>query len=432
MDRLLWHHYNWKEWNARKFREFITDKDIKHKAIIQHYPSVFRIGAEDGDIYEFPITNTVHQKIVFVDKGREKYLLPVIYEEEFPIKPVETFECLIKKSDKTVYHFVKKVKSIKIPADAEGKTFREFIDSFNPVQHSHPKHWTLMKLLAIASKYKGIGVCACSTPAFGKNANFTLLKYMLTRVSTHKSPTPAMLYQAILTNDVIIFDEFTTTKADVIEPIESTILGLKDSTPELPKEALTIGSQKAEADLVNKSVVFTYNRLDNLKDGSKFLDHKWSNPDAFKSRFPQFLFQGRVLETMTNPTAQEIKDTLATRDADFKSIARQISYWTQNLSTQLKGFDRSASSLKERHYTNAEGWLDAIEAYCETQLEFTEYLIELNSMRHDYDLMVKGLEPTVPTEFMKYEKQELKQKAQAETKLVKEHTIVSAVDDDIL
>lgn len=432
MDRLLWHHYIWKEWHARKFRDYITDKDIKYKAIVQHYPSVFKISDVDGDIYEFPITNTVHQKIVFVDKGREKYLLPVIYEEEFPIKPLDTFECLIKKSDKTVYKFIKGVASIKIPADSEGKTFRQFVDGFNPVQHSNPKHWTLMKLLAIASKYKGIGLCACSTPAFGKNANFTLLKYTQTRVSTHKSPTPAMLYQSILTNDVIIFDEFTTTKKDVLAEIESTILGLKDSTPELPKEALTIGSQKAEANLVNKSIVFTYNRLDNLRADATFIDHKWSNPDAFKSRFPQFLFQGRVLETMTNPTVQEIQDTLDNRDNELKSIARQISYWVQNIGTALKGFDRSALGLKERHYTNAEGWIDAIEAYCETQLEFTEYLIELNSMRHDYELMVKGIEPSVPNEFRVYEKEDMKAQKQAEVTLVKKHTVLKDIEDDIL
>jgi len=405
MDLKLWHYFYWKEWHERKFREFITDRDIKGKAVIQHYPSVFKISKEDGDVFEFPIPNTDHQKIIFIEKGRDKYMLPVIFETDFPIKAKVTFECLIKKSDKTVYKFVKEIVSIKIPADSYGTSFRQFVDEFNPVRHSNPKHWTLMKLLAIASKAKGIGLCACSTPAFGKNANFTLLKYLLTRICTHKAPSTAVLYQSILTNDVIIFDEFTTTKKETLLEIENTVLGLKDSTPELPKEAMTIGNQKAAADLVNKSIIFTYNRITDLGKNAVFLDNKWNNPTAFRSRYPQFLFEGRVLDTMKNPTKHQVSENVTKYDDEFKKVATQASYWTQNLHTQLKGFSRKLLGLVERHETNAEGWIDAIEAYCETQAEFDDYLIELNSMRNNYARMLKGFEDEPLRELVEVQEQ---------------------------
>jgi hypothetical protein len=342
VNNIEWHTFVWKAWHDNIYKEFITTETIASASYEEHYDKVFQINDSDGMVEEYN-PRVEHMKVVRFTKNGKQYVLPTIFLEHIPLKISSTFDCRLKKAEKVLTKYITGIKPISVPSNNYDKTFREFIDTWNPIEHSKPLHWTLMKLLVFASKYKGIGLCACSEPAFGKNVNFTLLQYAVDRIVTIKTPTAAKLYQSVLTNDVIILDEFTTSKAEELRNIQNMILGLKDNSPELPKQSLAIGKQLQAADLVNKSIVFTYNTMKDIKKTAVFFDDKWDNPKAIQSRYPQFLFEGRVLESKNNPSEKEIEKALET---DFiKHKASECSYWIKNLGTQLKGWDRSVLGL---------------------------------------------------------------------------------------
>ena len=400
MNDKLWHTYYWAGWNEMIYNEYITADDIRGSKAPQNYHEVFAFDPETGEPTAHPVMPIDLQKIVFVRKNGQNYMLPVQFEQEFPLRVVGGFECLAKKSDKTVYKFVKKVASINVPADALGTSFRERIDSFNPIEHTNPLHLTLMKLLAFASAHSGTGVGICSTTEFGKGIYFSLLKYAGTNTVFLKAPTEAFLYQSVCINKTLVFDEITTAPSEKVTLIENLVIGLKDNTPELPKQALTRGYEKKSADLTSVSAVFTFNRPKDLKRGKPF-EEVWGNPAAIKSRFPLFLFTGKVDQSVDNPSPHEIQEAIHNQKEFFKQEMMKTSYWAKNLhlAREGKGWDRSVLALKGRHYTNAKAWIDAIESYCETPEEFRKYLVELNKCRNNYERMAKGLEIEEPVDF---------------------------------
>lgn len=390
----LWHTFYWSGWNEMIYSEYITEDDIQGQGAPQNYHEVFSFDPETGEPTAHPVTPIDLQKIVFVRKNGQNFMLPVRFEEEFPLKVTNGFECLAKKSDKTVFKFVKGVKTIKVPADNRGRTFRQRVDSFNPIKHTNQKHLTLMKLLAFASAYSGVGVGICSPPEFMKGVFFNLLKYMGTNTAFLKAPTEAYLYQSVCINKVLVFDEITTAPSEKVTLIENLVIGLKDNTPELPKQALTRGFQKKSADLTKISAVFTFNRPKDLRRGKPF-EEVWGNPAAIKSRFPLFLFDGKVDQSFDNPSPHQLEKAIKEESDFFKGEMMETQYWVENLheAFEHKKWDRNVLTLKGRHYTNAKAWVDTIEAYCETADEFREMLVELNKCKENYDRMVKGLEP---------------------------------------
>lgn len=390
MIRNKWHLFHWKEWNDRIFKNYITADNIVGKGKPKVYDRVWTFDEETGEPTEYNVQPKETQRVIFIEKGNKSYMLPVIFENELPLKPKTSFDCLEKKSNKEVYTFITSVTSVSLPSDPCDKTFRQFIDGFNPKKHTNPLHDTLMKLLAFSSAYKGVGVCACSEPEFGKGVNFNLLKGMGRKCIFVTDPTKAFLYQALLTNQQVVFDEMTTCNTTALREIETTIKKLKDNTPELPKQALIYGNQSSSADLRMISTIFTYNRPQDLKDKEKSFEKIWGNPGAIFSRLPRFLFEGRVAESINNPSKAEINECLSIEDEFFKENIKMCTHWCDNLHTLLKGWDRSILELKGRHYTNAEGWIDAIEAYSKTEEEFQEHLRELNLMQDNYKKMLRG------------------------------------------
>jgi hypothetical protein len=268
-------------------------------------------------------------------------------------------------------------------------SFKEWVDSLNPIKHTNPKHLTLMKLLVVASCHSGVGAGICSTPEFGKGIFFSLMKYMGNKVAFLKAPTEAYLYQCVCANDVLVFDEITTAPSEKVTMIENLVINLKDNTPELPKQALTKGYQKKSADLTKMSAIFTFNRPQDLKRGKPF-EEVWGNPAAIKSRFPLFLFDGKVDQSMDNPSPKEMETAIHEQADFFKEEMKKAKYWVSNIHTELKGWSRALLSLKGRHYTNVKAWVDVIEAYCDTEEEFKEMLLEINKCKQNYNRMLQG------------------------------------------
>jgi hypothetical protein len=316
--------------------------------------------------------------------------LPVLFEEQLPVIVGEWIECQLKPSDKTIYRFATKVKSMRIPQDNCNKSFKEFVDNLNPVEHTNPHDYTFLKVLSVATKYKSVKCCLCSEPNFGKNSLFMVMHHILDKCPRLSGPTPARLYQVIANNDVVVVDELTSVKNEQVREIEGMVLQLGDNSTEYIKHSQAVGRQLKEADLVKKSIVFTYNRVEDVGDSGRFFDDKWNNAAAFKSRYPQFLLRGTVVGDAPVYSYAEIRQKLSEYSDNIKDVAKQLSYWTNNFNKHLHGWNHDKLKLRGRHKTNLSGLIDAIDVYSQTQEEFDDWCLFINNSMSAYKKMIKG------------------------------------------
>lgn len=377
-----------KHWKRNIYAKCLTHDDYQGKAIPEFYDTVYRITPE-GMSTMYDVKPDDIKKVVRMQKDNKRYLLPILYEDQLPVVVKESMECQLKPSDKSIYNYILQVSSMSIPAEQNG-SFKAFIDNFNPVEHTSPPDKTFLVLLAIASKYKSVKTCICSEPGGMKNANFMILHHILDKCPRLSGPTPARLYQAITNNDVVVIDELTSVKADQVREIEGMVLQLGDNSTEYIKHSQTIGRQLKEADLVKKSIIFTYNRTTDIGARSTFFDDKWNNVAAFRSRYPQFLLNGKVVGDAPVYSYGEIEKLVEQYSDQIKSVAKQISYWTTRLHEHIHNWNHDKLHIKGRHKTNLGGLIDALDVYSESQEEFDQWCEFITNRLEAYKTMIRG------------------------------------------
>jgi hypothetical protein len=240
-----------------------------------------------------------------------------------------------------------------------------------------------------ASAANGIGACICSEPAFGKGIYFTILKYMGHKTTSLTGPTKALLYKLLITQRTIVFDEYTTVQAELIRDTESIVKKLKDDTPEYPKQSLDMLGIGQTADARNLSVIFTYNRPQDLKNTEKSFENIWNNPGAIFDRLPRFLFNGKVLNSHTRPRRDEMEDAIINNRDFFIERTKEAMYVVNEYYKHIHGWNRDKLQLKERHFTNTSAWFDMIDACSETQEEFDKWCELINESISNYRAMLQ-------------------------------------------
>lgn len=390
MNRDTWNFSVWQQWNHKVYVKSLTSANIVGKGAENFYEELFYIV---DNVLEEKDLEADHRSFYFFAKNGKEYLLPKKFMSHLPVQPLpgQVQRVQLKKSDKKVYHLILDCQRVTIPVTEPTKTFREHIDAFNPMEHSKPDSWFLLKCIAYASLYKGIKMGICSPPALGKNANHTLLNQIFENIARVEVPTPAQFYHLLTHNDVIVFDEFTSGDNAKIKLIMNSVLMVGDDSPEFIKQSMTVGSQQDTIDLTQKSILFTFQRPQDLKNPTKHFESKFTNPTAFKSRYPLFLMEGEVLTTMSKLSPGQARELMEPNFKEMAEFAKEIQYWINNLHKHLNGYDRSKYQLKGRHLSNTEGLLDVLDVACQDQAEYNHYLELLNRMFDNYKKMMNNL-----------------------------------------
>lgn len=382
-----WDYRVWNQWRANILKGAFTVKDL-NGTYPEYYDSVIKI---TDDVQYWNIEPTEIRKVVRIEKDGERYLFPILYEDRLPAVITDSIECQLKPSEKTVYKYIKQVTTKNIPQSDEGETFKQFIDQFNDMDVSDLKTWTFLKILTIACKSGSIFIALCGPPSMGKNANFTLLGLILPGIHRVGTPSAARLYDELCKNDVLVVDEITNSETDDLRGIEKYILPMTDGDPNFTKPKMPKGKQPRELDMTKKSLIFTYNRVQDVNKRRIWIDYRWGTPDAMSSRFPQLLLSNEMLGKRPVFTIGSLNKTLADNDEVMKKIAKQASYWTQNMHKHMHNYNRDLiKDLSTRHYSCISPLIDAIDVYSESQEEFNTWMkFILNSMEN-YQRMLKG------------------------------------------
>jgi hypothetical protein len=216
-------------------------------------------------------------------------------------------------------------------------------------------------------------------------------------------PSYARLYSCLCHNQTILPDEFTSLTKAQLSDVEGTFGTIADASPELPKNTMAIGNTPSTADLIRTSIVFTYQRREDLKKDNVFFDDIWNNPAMINDRYPAILIKGKVTEKMKNPSPEEAEKIMLENYDKLRIIAKNRLWYCQNMHRIKKDFNSSLLCFNDnqRHMANFEGVLDVLSVYCYNQEEFNIWIEWINQRVNEYNQVIGGEEPLITEEVVK-------------------------------
>ena len=384
------HYKVWEAWGHKIRGETITEDDITDP-ILRHQEFFFEIDKQ-GMVVERPPKKIEDCYYIKVKKDKINYILPERFISQMPLKPLKVQDIRLKKSDSIVYKMILDIDTFSIPRQPFIDIEKFVIEEFNPIEHSEPDDFTILKLIALSQEVK-LAICGCVS--LGKNANLTILRHMLGNYAPKViKPTQAKLWVTMKNNDYINLDEITSWPAEFVKNVEDICAASADESPDMDKYALGRNKEMEIMGLSKKSLTFTFNRPDELdsKKGIPF-EKKWENPTKIIDRFPRLLFKGKVLSHIEKPKPQETIDLMEKNFTEMCLIAAKAQYLINNYEIHMHGWNRDKSIFNSniRYEANIKPLIDLIDVISKTQDKFDEWILKLNKKHTDYLEMIGQL-----------------------------------------
>jgi hypothetical protein len=401
-NKILNHYAVWKAFHNAIYVKTLTAENLTNNGAEKYVDEVFKVSHEDGE-YTVQEGCKIEKKCVFLDKGTQKYILPVSFVPLLPLNVVEYVECYLKKSDKTIYKYITKPETARI-SGIKTIPFKPFIHKFNNLESTDLRTWIFLKLQAIGSSNKGGKYRLCSNPGSGKNSTDTVLGYITPSVVRISKPSRAKFETLLCYYQKILPDEMTSCDGSEVKQMEPIVLEMADETPDLQKQSLARKKSQNQMDVSNTSLVFTYNRIEDVNKEKKFFDDIWGNIGALNDRYPALLLPESKLTGVLNKMNHHQAEKIFTENFSYyKEMAKNAIYFMQNLDKEQHGWNRDKIKFLSptRHTPNFQCVLDAIDAYCDSQIEFDEWLNWINNSINRYQRMIHGITVKEPTEQLK-------------------------------
>lgn len=382
-----WSYNVWHAFQNKVYGQSITQDDFLEKGEVNFFETVFKIDSE-RNMVEWLIEPVDLRDVVLAKKGSERYLIPLKLANQCPLKPVSWIECRIKKSDTKLWRFLTEAKTLSVSGE-KYYSLKELMDLWNPQEHTEPKHWLFLKLLMLASIWKGIRLCLCSEPNCGKGSNWTVLNNVTRNIGQIQKPTLAKFETTLFYNKVIVPDELTSMKSDDARELESVILAIADNRPEYVKHSMSRIAGMNVMDVMQKSIIFTYNRPQDLNKKDNFFDQKWENISAFRSRYPQLLIKGHLTSKLDQTNEVESSKVLEDNFEEMRKVSKTLVYYSKHLSDFMHGY-KLPYELSNRHHANLKGLFDVLDAYSATEEEWLEWCKFVMEAINGYKSLLKG------------------------------------------
>lgn len=376
MKPIAQHYNSWKCFNRKIYRTTLTVEHILKNGNEQFIETVFKI-KKDGGKYVVEENVGVNTKCILMERRGVRYILPVQYVYSLPINVKDSFDCFLRKSDRTIYKFIVKPSSVRILPE-KTMSLKELIKVFNPLEHTDKKTWEFLKLQAIGSKWKGGKYRLCSPPSTGKNANDIIIHCITNDNVTVSKPTLAKLETLFYYYQKVICNEITSLTSSQVREVEPFFLNVADESPVFHKHSMAQKKDMNEVDISSSSLIFTYNDKASLHLEATFFDDVFANMRAMNSRYPALYLEGEITTELPKLSMTEAKQIVEENFEEMKTIAKNLVYYFKNMNKELHKYDRSKLILKGRKRINFECVIDAIDCYCDSQSEFDGFMIWIN------------------------------------------------------
>ncbi len=390
MKTICQHYSCYKQFNRKIYRNTLNAEHILKNGNKIFVDTIFKI-RKDGSKYKVEENVEVNTKCILLEKRGVRYILPTQYIKYLPINVKESFDCFIRKSDKTIYKFIVEPTSVRITPE-KTMSLKELVKLFNPLEHSNPKTWQFLKLQAVGSKFKGGKYRLCSPPETGKNANDIIIHCITNDNVTVSKPTLAKLETLFYYYQKIICNEITSLTSAQVRDVEPFFLNIADESPVFQKHSMATKKDMNEVDISNASCIFTYNDRASLHIDATFFDDVFANIRAMNSRYPAVYLEGKITTELPKLSMAEAKEIVEENFEEMKTLAKNLVYYFTDMTKELHNYNRDKLMLRGRKKVNFECVIDAIDVYCDNQKEFDEWMLWINSRIADYKKMNKSID----------------------------------------
>ena len=382
MELEAWHYYTIRAYHNMIFGKTFNESHLMGKGT-QHQQEDFYEISSTGMATEWSPSEAQDTFYYKLKKDDKQYIMPKRFLEKMPFVVKRSMPVRLKKSDTVVWEYIQSVTSLHIP-EKKLTNYREFIDCWNPMEHSNPKAFTLLKIITFAHT-QGLKMAICAETACGKNSHMTLLKSFIGRTAPKvKAPSKAAFWQILSYNDRINIDEITSwTKTDA-GMIEDMLVDIADDSPDTDKHSLGINGKIASTDLMKKGLTFTFNPISRRNPNT--FESRFDNADKILDRYPIILLTGKVTSSVPKPSPARAEALVGTNFNTLKMWSANAQYFTNNIDKEIHEYnqDKNPFANNARHLSNTRSLIDHIDAYCESQQEFDEWMEFLAKAQHSY------------------------------------------------
>ena len=322
-----------------------------------------------------------------VKKEKREYLLLDNLIKKLPIRILKTQD--YKELKPNIYHFISDCAHVGFSAHKSFE-FRELINKFFDVAHSNPKHFLLLKLIAMASYITKINARVCSNVEFLKDGTFEVLNYMTNQVAVFDKPRTMAKLEYGVVNQVLVINELVPKSAEEKHSINEFLLSIGSMKPIYQKTSRgssAFGTKDAY-NIENLSLIICYNTLNEIAEADKenYFDYVFGS--NVTSRYMPFKFSGKVNMSQflyDEPYSLDI-------DSELLKIARTIEWYKQNYKKEIKHFyvDINKLMLSERQKQSFLNIVNFVNLYSETEEEFKALVNELLDCHYAYKRMLNS------------------------------------------
>jgi len=354
-------------------------EEIDESEYVMHNDAISKFNAElYSDIFteENITTNKKSLKIgdtkfygFFLEKGRDQYFACDDFVKNLPFKVIESKE---KDHKGDVYSFITDISSITIPAEKK-MTFRHLVDIMPAFKHTHPNHWLLYKICAIASYIDRVNFRVSTDAGFGKDSVMNIIMHLVDSMSNIYGATFAKL-EFSLRNKLIILNELGNLKKEEKMQMQEFLLHVGAYFNKYVKRTRKTQTTQEEYNISKLSLVIFYN-LPSYYTGKaqEYFDQMFTK--AVTNRFIPFVFEGRLttrfdkvldIEKIANKYRNVYKDVIATLTYFRQNIAKEIKYEIDKdvikFPKTLMRYDRSFNILLKyvSEYANDQSEFDTL------------------------------------------------------------------------
>ena len=314
----------------------------------------------------------------YLEKGHKSYFMLDHKDEHLIDKlPFKVNDCVETDFRGEVFKLItsNNITSIVIPAEKR-MGFRELVDSLPAFRHTNPLHFTLYKIVAVASWVDRLNARITTDAGFGKDSVAGIIKQLVDSTVNIYGATFAKL-EFSLTNKLIILNELGNLKQDDKFNMQEFLLAVGAFFNSYTKRTRKTSTTKENYDISKLSLLVFYNLPSYyIGKAQEYFDQIFT--EAVCNRFIPFVFEGRLISKFE--TVLDTKSVMERNRSFFKDAIATLNYFRQNNVTNIKYDVDSSISFS-----------DKLARYSRTFNVILKYIGEYASDQKEFDLLSKEL-----------------------------------------
>lgn len=364
---------------------------FKHQ-VVTETPKLFQF--EDKDGAEFAEMVQGYLAVKKTESSNTKYFIPKDKYQNLPLRVNESEEMFFKDGARTKSAVLMptKITPFRIVPEQRFPTDRAFFDALAPFSHSNPKHWNLLKVIAVMGYVGKTFLGICSSSEFGKSSLYEILDALTKKCPVFQPRSVPGVLAQITGDGNMIFDEVHETSAEVKACMENFSLMVAGNKPTYINGAQKSKNTRPTYNVAQQSITYLYNITTHYAEPEKtFWNYIWTNRKAMESRFLCLKFEGKLLEEFdTDFSIPDVADENRSRYIDFaKHLMYLQDIHIQNL-YERRYVHPELLLLTGRHRIVYDTLTWGLDTFSESQEEYDCYVALLDKAIREYQFMLGG------------------------------------------